>query len=135
MTQMGYAPIKLLISTSVYSLGAIGGIRAAFQSLVRGELGDLTTLIYEAREQVFDRLNREATALGAEEVVGIKIYIVKLDRDLCGEYSGAQAPRHDGSDRGAAGASHHPRQGHMGERRQRPRNSIFPRRRLRENSA
>jgi uncharacterized protein YbjQ (UPF0145 family) len=82
MTQLGYAPIKLLISTSVYSLGAIGGIRAAFQGLVRGELGDLTKLIYEAREQVFDRVNREATALGAEEVVGIKTYIVELGTSL-----------------------------------------------------
>src|SRR5271170_584809 len=82
MTQLGYMPIKLLISTSVYSLGAIGGIKAAFQSLVRGELGDLTTLIYDAREQVFDRINREAAALGAEEVVGIKTYIVELGSSL-----------------------------------------------------
>jgi uncharacterized protein YbjQ (UPF0145 family) len=82
MTQLGYMPIKLLISTSVYSLGAIGGIKAAFQSLARGELGDLTTLIYDAREQVFDRINREAAALGAEEVVGIKTYIVELGSSL-----------------------------------------------------
>jgi uncharacterized protein YbjQ (UPF0145 family) len=82
MTQLGYAPIKLLISTSVYSLGAIGGIRAAFQSLVRGELGDLTKLIYEAREQVFERIKNEAAALGAEEVVGIKTYIVELGSSL-----------------------------------------------------
>jgi uncharacterized protein YbjQ (UPF0145 family) len=82
MTQLGYAPMKLLISTSVYSLGAIGGIRAAFQSLVRGELGDLTALIYEAREQVFERIKNEAAALGAEEVVGIKTYIVELGSSL-----------------------------------------------------
>ena len=82
MTQLGYMPIKLLISTSVYSLGAIGGIKAAFQSLVRGELGDLTTLIYEAREQVFERIKREAATLGAEEVVGIKTYIVELGPSL-----------------------------------------------------
>jgi uncharacterized protein YbjQ (UPF0145 family) len=82
MTQLGYMPIKLLISTSVYSLGAIGGIKAAFQSLARGELGDLTTLIYDAREQVFDRINREAAALGAEEVVGIKTYIVELGSSM-----------------------------------------------------
>jgi uncharacterized protein YbjQ (UPF0145 family) len=82
MTQLGYMPIKLLISTSVYSLGAIGGIRAAFQSLVRGELGDLTTLIYDAREQVFERIKNEAGALGAEEVVGIKTYIVELGASL-----------------------------------------------------
>jgi uncharacterized protein YbjQ (UPF0145 family) len=82
MTQLEYMPIKLLISTSVYSLGAIGGIRAAFQSLVRGELGDLTTLIYDAREQVFERIKKEAAALGAEEVVGIKTYIVELGSSL-----------------------------------------------------
>jgi uncharacterized protein YbjQ (UPF0145 family) len=82
MTQLGYMPIKLLISTSVYSLGAIGGIKAAFQSLVRGELGDLTTLIYEAREHVFERLKKDAAAVGAEEVVGIKTYIVELGSSL-----------------------------------------------------
>ncbi len=82
MTQLGYMPIKLLISTSVYSLGAISGIKAAFQSLARGEISDLTTLVYEAREQVFDRVNREAAALGADEVIGIKTYIVELGAGL-----------------------------------------------------
>jgi uncharacterized protein YbjQ (UPF0145 family) len=82
MTQLGYMPIKLLISTSVYSLGAIGGIKAAFRSFVKGEIGDLTTLIYDAREHVFDRLRSEAAAVGAEEVVGIKTYIIELGSSL-----------------------------------------------------
>ncbi len=82
MTQLGYAPIKLLISTSVYSLGAVGGLKAAFAGLVRGELSDLTKLVYEAREQVFDRIQREAAQLDAEEVVGIKTYIVELGPSL-----------------------------------------------------
>jgi uncharacterized protein YbjQ (UPF0145 family) len=82
MTQLGYAPVKLLISTSVYSLGAVGGLKAAFAGLVRGELSDLTKLIYEAREQVFDRIQREAAQLNAEEVVGIKTYIVELGPSL-----------------------------------------------------
>ena len=82
MTQMGYVPIKLLISTSVYSLGAIGGIKAAFKGFIRGEISDLTTLIYDAREHVFDRIKREAAALGAEEVVGIKTYIIELGSSL-----------------------------------------------------
>ena len=82
MAQLGYMPIKLLISTSVYSLGAIGGIKAAFRSFVKGEIGDLTTLIYDAREQVFDRVKNEAAALGAEEVVGIKTYIIELGSSL-----------------------------------------------------
>ena len=82
MTQLGYAPIKLLISTSVYSLGAIGGIKAALRGFVKGEIGELTTLIYDAREQVFDRIRSEAAALGADEVVGIKTYIVELGSSL-----------------------------------------------------
>ncbi len=82
LAQLGYIPLKLLISTSVYSLGAIGGLKAAFQGLVRGEVTDLTTLVYDAREQVFDRIQREADALGADEVVGIKTYIVELGSSL-----------------------------------------------------
>jgi uncharacterized protein YbjQ (UPF0145 family) len=82
MAQLGYMPIKLLISTCVYSLGAIGGIKAAFRSFVKGEIGDLTTLIYDAREHVFERLKSEAKALGAEEVVGIKTYIIELGSSL-----------------------------------------------------
>ena len=93
MTQLGYIPLKLLISTSVYSLGAIGGIKAAFQSFVKGELPDLTTLIYDAREQVFDRLKREAAALGAEEVVGIKTYIIELGTSLVEIFSVGTAMR------------------------------------------
>jgi uncharacterized protein YbjQ (UPF0145 family) len=93
MTQLGYVPIKLLISTSVYSLGAIGGIKAAFKGLVRGEIGDLTTLIYDAREQVFDRLKREAAALGADEVIGIKTYIIELGSSLVEIFSVGTAMR------------------------------------------
>jgi uncharacterized protein YbjQ (UPF0145 family) len=93
MTQLGYVPLKLLISTSVYSLGAIGGIKAAFQSFVRGEIADLTTLIYDAREHVFDRLKREAAALGAEEVVGIKTYIIELGPSLVEIFSVGTAVR------------------------------------------
>ena len=122
MTQLGYVPIKLLISTSVYSLGAIGGIKAAFRSFVRGELGDLTKLIYEAREQVFDRLKKDAAAVGAEEVVGIKTYIIELGsagRDLRGGHRGRQACGHGCQNPGAAGASHHSRQGHLAERSRR----------------
>ncbi len=82
LTTLGYVPVKLLISTSVYSLGAVGGIKAAFKGLVKGEISDLNTLVYDAREQVFDRLQSEAAALGAEEVVGIKTYVIELGPSL-----------------------------------------------------
>jgi uncharacterized protein YbjQ (UPF0145 family) len=82
MTSLGYVPMKLLISTSVYSLGAIGGLKAMFKSLSKGEISDLTTLVYDAREQVFGRINAEAAAMGADEVVGVKMYIHEMDSSL-----------------------------------------------------
>ena len=82
MTSLGFAPMKLLISTSVYSLGAIGGLKAMFKSFSKGEISDLTTLVYDAREQVIGRINAEATALGADEVIGVKMYIVELGSSL-----------------------------------------------------
>ena len=41
-----------------------------------------STLIYDAREHVFDRLKSEAAALNADEVVGIKTYIIELGSSL-----------------------------------------------------
>ncbi len=93
MTQLGYLPVKLLISTSVYSLGTIGGITAAFRGLAKGEINELTTLIYDAREQVFDRIQSEAATLEADEVVGIKTYIVQLGPSLVEIFSVGTAVR------------------------------------------
>lgn len=82
LTAMGLAPLKLLMSTSVYSLGAIGGFKAMFKGFVKGEISDLTTLVYDAREQVFDRIRMEAIRLGADQVVGLKTYISELGAGL-----------------------------------------------------
>lgn len=82
LTAMGFAPLKLLMSTSVYSLGALGGLKAMFKGFVKGEISDLTTLVYDAREHVFDRIEQEAAQLGADQVVGIKTYIVELGSGL-----------------------------------------------------
>lgn len=82
LTAMGLAPLKLLMSTSVYSLGAIGGFKALFKGFVKGEISDLTTLVYDARERVFDRIEQEATLLGADQVVGVKTYITEIGSGL-----------------------------------------------------
>ena len=82
MTSLGYAPVKLLLSASIYSLGAIGGFKAAFKAFTKGEISDLTTLIHEAREIAIGRLKSEADALGADEVVGVKTYIAELGGNL-----------------------------------------------------
>lgn len=82
MASLGYAPLKMLISSSVYSMGLVGGVRALFRGFVKGEIPSLTTLVYDAREQVFGRLHDEAAALGADRVVGIKTHIVELGSGL-----------------------------------------------------
>ena len=46
--------------------------------LGRGELTDMTTLIYEARENAIAHIARDAEACGADDVVGIKTYVYNL---------------------------------------------------------
>lgn len=75
LVNMGYLPLKLVLATAVYSLGVVGGIKAAFASFSRGEITDLTTLVYDAREHAIGMLKAEAEAIGAEDVVGIKTHI------------------------------------------------------------
>lgn len=75
LANLGYAPVKLVLGTAVYSLGVIGGLLAAFKSLARGEISDLTSLIYDAREHALGLLRREADALGADDVVGIHTHV------------------------------------------------------------
>jgi uncharacterized protein YbjQ (UPF0145 family) len=82
MTALGYAPVKLLISASIYSLGVVGGLKSAFKSFTKGEINDLTTLIHDAREVAIGRLKSEADALGADEVIGAKTYIAELGGHL-----------------------------------------------------
>ncbi len=75
LASLGYMPMKLVLGTAVYSLGLIGGIKAMFKSIVRGEISDLTSLVYDAREHAIGLLRDEAMAIGADDVVGIKTHI------------------------------------------------------------
>jgi uncharacterized protein YbjQ (UPF0145 family) len=75
LTNLGYYPLKLLLGTAVYSLGVFGGLKAMFKSFSRGEVHDLTSLIYDAREHAIGLIADEAKAIGAEDVVGIKTHI------------------------------------------------------------
>lgn len=75
LAAMGYMPMKLVLGTAVYSLGLVGGIKAMFKSIVRGEISDLTSLVYDAREHAIGLLRQEAAEIGADDVVGIKTHI------------------------------------------------------------
>ena len=82
MSSLGYAPLKLLISASIYSLGMVGGLMSALKAFTKGEINELTTLIHDAREVSIGRLKSEADAMGAEEVIGVKTYISQLGGSL-----------------------------------------------------
>ncbi|USQ13894.1 heavy metal-binding domain-containing protein [Legionella lytica] len=82
MARMGYSPLKLLLGTSVYSLGVVGGITSALKSIFRGEINELTRMIYAARENALALINEEARAIGADDVVGVKTYVYQLGNGL-----------------------------------------------------
>lgn len=78
IAKLGYAPLRLVIGTSVYSLGLAGGIMASFRNLVRGEQKELTHMIYGAREESLKKVQAQAKEVGADDVLGIKTYIYNL---------------------------------------------------------
>ncbi len=82
LTQLGYAPLRLLLGTSVYALGIVGGISAFFQSFARGEIDEVTRLVYDARENCLDHIRLEAEELKADAVIGVKIFINELGAGL-----------------------------------------------------
>lgn len=82
MASIGYAPLKLLLGTSVYSLGLVGGITSTLKSFFRGEINELTRLIYAARENAIGIIMDEAKAIGADDVVGVKTYVYQLGNGL-----------------------------------------------------
>ena len=123
LANMGYMPLKLVMGTAVYSLGVIGGIKAMFKSFSRGEISDLTSLIYDAREHAIGLIKQEAATIGADDVVGIKTHIhewgglLRVHGDRHGRPASSQL-----RDRHAdpAAASDYQRQGHLDQPRRKP---------------
>lgn len=75
---LGYFPMQLVMGVSVYSLGLASGIVASLRSLFKGEQHEFTQMLYEAREQALAKLKREATEMGADQVIGINVHISHL---------------------------------------------------------
>jgi len=82
MANIGFLPVRLVMGVSVYSLGLKGGIFSALQTLGGGEVQGLTEILYEAREKALARIERDAEACGADEVVGVKTNIYDLGGGL-----------------------------------------------------
>lgn len=82
LATLGYLPVGLVLGVSVYSLGLVGGLSSAFKSMVRGEVSELTHMVYEARANALEKIAQNAAAVGAEDVVGIKTYVYQLGNGL-----------------------------------------------------
>jgi uncharacterized protein YbjQ (UPF0145 family) len=78
LASLGYMPLKLVLGTAVYSLGVVGSVTAMFKSFARGELSELTSLIYDAREHAIGLIKQDAAAIGADDVVGVRTHIHEL---------------------------------------------------------
>lgn len=77
--RQGFCPIKLVLGVSVYSVGLAGSFSSLFKSFVSGEIKELTSLIYDARENAIAKIARDAEACGADDVVGVRTYIKNMN--------------------------------------------------------
>ena len=82
ITDAGYEPLGFVLGNSVMSMGVSGGFATAFKGLQRGELTQLTQLMYSARELSLQRMKEEADALGADAVVNVNVEITHRSEDI-----------------------------------------------------
>jgi uncharacterized protein YbjQ (UPF0145 family) len=77
----GYQPLALVLGNSVYSMGFIGGVASGIKGLQKGEIPQITELMYNAREMALSRMKEEAAKLGADGIVGVKLKIEYMAGD------------------------------------------------------
>lgn len=82
ITDAGYDPLGFVLGNSIMSMGVSGGIATAFKGLARGELTQLTQLMYDARELSLQRMKAEADALGADSIVNVNVEIIHRSEDV-----------------------------------------------------
>jgi len=73
LVKAGYAPLGLVMGTCVYHVGYRGIGATLSTSMQNTELPHFTQALYEARELAMDRMQHEATELGAEGIVGVQL--------------------------------------------------------------
>ena len=82
ISKLGYMPLELVMGTSIYSLGVMGGIKASLEELVHGQVDSQTEMLYGARESSINKLKAQASLIAADDVFGIKTYIYDLGSGL-----------------------------------------------------
>lgn len=75
----GYTPLGLVLGNSVYSMGVMGSLLSTLKGTFKGEVEEMTQLMYDAREKALHRMKQEAVQLGADGVVAVKMEIKELN--------------------------------------------------------
>lgn len=76
LADRGFVPLGLVLGNSVFSMGVAGGLATGLRDLARGELSELTELLYDARRLPLACMKAEADSLKADAVVGVKLAVV-----------------------------------------------------------
>ena len=74
----GWAPGKIVVGNSVYSLGFVRSVTSGFQTLAGGELGSITELISDGRHAAIKRMEEEASHHAAHGMTGVTSDLKKV---------------------------------------------------------
>ena len=74
----GYMPVGLVMGNSVYSMGFVGGLGSGLKGMTKGEVPQITELMYNARELALGRMKEEAEKMGADGVVEVKLNVIPM---------------------------------------------------------
>jgi uncharacterized protein YbjQ (UPF0145 family) len=73
LLRMGARPVGMVMGSCVYAITYRGGVVSPGRSMRNTELPLYTQALYDARELAMTRMQREAAALGATGIVGVRL--------------------------------------------------------------
>lgn len=74
----GYRPLGLVLGNCVFSMGAMRAATTNLRIAFRGEVKQMSQLLYDARELAMKRMKDEADRLGADGIVGVDLRIQEM---------------------------------------------------------
>lgn len=78
MDLKGFYSAGILVGNSVQSMGFISGFKSAVKGIVGGEIENVTQMIYEGRENAFEKMIQEANLYQADGIAGVNSEIRNL---------------------------------------------------------
>ena len=74
--QKGFEPGELVIGNSVYSMGFLGSVAAGLQTIVGGEVEQVTQIIHDGRQNALERMVQEAENAGGVGITGVSSELI-----------------------------------------------------------